>query len=144
MREFIDIVFDGPPDHDAPRFVEVEDEQGRSIDVGIWINRPGTPMWALRLYPADVTVDPARSCTQPDIPMIQGIRADRPQAADAYGKGLTFEVAEFGGECPDMMPQAVTVTDKNGRSAVYGPLPPSRQPQKSNIVQFTGRLPAVD
>ena len=31
---FIDIVFDGPPSHESGRFVEVEDEAGRSIRVG--------------------------------------------------------------------------------------------------------------
>lgn len=35
MIEFA-IVFDGPPDHDMPRFVEVEDESGASINLGRW------------------------------------------------------------------------------------------------------------
>lgn len=44
----VNIVFDGPPSHDAPRFVEVETDDGRSIRVGEWLERPdGT--WALRL-----------------------------------------------------------------------------------------------
>lgn len=45
---FIDIVFDGPPDHDSGRFVEVEDAQGRSIRVGSWMDR-GDGFWVLRL-----------------------------------------------------------------------------------------------
>lgn len=44
----IDIVFDGPPGHDAGRFVEVENEKGESIVAGEWINR-GDGMWALRI-----------------------------------------------------------------------------------------------
>jgi len=28
---YIDVVFDGPPGPEPPRFIEVEDEQGRSI-----------------------------------------------------------------------------------------------------------------
>lgn len=45
---FIDIVFDGPPEHKAGRFVEVEDEQGQSINAGEWIQRPDG-YWALRI-----------------------------------------------------------------------------------------------
>ena len=44
----IDIVFDGPPSHESGRFVEVEDMQGRSVEVGEWIDR-GDGLWALRL-----------------------------------------------------------------------------------------------
>lgn len=44
---FIDIVFDGPPSHESGRFVEVEDETGRSIRYGHWIHRPDG-FWALR------------------------------------------------------------------------------------------------
>lgn len=44
----INIVFDGPPDHDAPRFVEVEDESGNSISIGEWLPRVDGN-WALRI-----------------------------------------------------------------------------------------------
>lgn len=37
---YFDIVFDGPPSHEAPRFVECENEQGASISVGEWVHRP--------------------------------------------------------------------------------------------------------
>lgn len=47
MKEYIDIVFDGPPSHKPGRFVEVEDETGASIGVGEWIER-GDGLWALR------------------------------------------------------------------------------------------------
>jgi hypothetical protein len=31
LTMYIDVVFDGPPGPEPPRFIEVEDEQGRSI-----------------------------------------------------------------------------------------------------------------
>jgi hypothetical protein len=36
----IDIVFDRPPSPELPRFVEVENQNGRSINVGNWVQRP--------------------------------------------------------------------------------------------------------
>lgn len=48
MSKHIDIVFDGPPDHEAGRFVEVEDGLGRSLSIGEWIERPDS-YWALRI-----------------------------------------------------------------------------------------------
>jgi len=48
MPEYIDIVFDGPPGPEAPRFVEVENREGASIEVGEWVPRPGGH-WALRI-----------------------------------------------------------------------------------------------
>ena len=50
----INIVFDGPPSHEGPRFVEVEDDEGRSIRVGEWVPRDDG-LWALRI-----------ECTVPD------------------------------------------------------------------------------
>jgi len=48
MTEYIDIVFDGPPGPDGGRFVEVENDCGRSIRVGEWIERQDG-FWALRI-----------------------------------------------------------------------------------------------
>lgn len=42
------LVFDGPPGHQSGRFLEAEDENGRSIKVGEWRNR-GDGTWELRL-----------------------------------------------------------------------------------------------
>lgn len=36
--DFIDVVFDGPPEHEAGRFVEVEDPDGKGIKVGEWLS----------------------------------------------------------------------------------------------------------
>lgn len=50
MAEFIDVVFDGPPSHESGRFVEVEDEHGRSRRVGMWLDRADdTGFWVLRI-----------------------------------------------------------------------------------------------
>jgi hypothetical protein len=50
---FVDIVFDGPPGPESGRFVEVENEHGRSIDLGDWVHRPDG-FWALRISPDDL------------------------------------------------------------------------------------------
>jgi hypothetical protein len=41
------IVFDGPPNHEAGRFVEVEDEQGRGLKAGTWTERRHGGYWQL-------------------------------------------------------------------------------------------------
>jgi hypothetical protein len=46
----------------------------------------------------------------------------RPQDPHGDGTGLGFETGEHGGDYPDNMPQAITVTDAQGRWAVYVPL----------------------
>jgi hypothetical protein len=51
---FVDIVFDGPPGPESGRFVEVENQHGRSVNVGEWIHRPDG-VWALRISPSDIT-----------------------------------------------------------------------------------------
>lgn len=44
---FIDVVFDGPPGPTAGRFVEVEDQNQKSISFGDWIERG--KYWVLRI-----------------------------------------------------------------------------------------------
>lgn len=44
----INIIFDGPPGPESGRFVEVETDDGRSINAGEWIERPDG-LWALRI-----------------------------------------------------------------------------------------------
>ncbi len=46
----------------------------------------------------------------------------RPQDPHGDGTGLRFETGEHGGDYPDNMPQTITVTDAQGRWAVYVPL----------------------
>ena len=38
------------------------------------------------------------------------------------GSGLRFETLEHGGEFPNTMPQAVRITDAEGRSCIYVPV----------------------
>jgi len=40
------IVFDGPPDHNGPRFIEVETPEGKSVNAGEWRRRPDN-LWEL-------------------------------------------------------------------------------------------------
>lgn len=42
----MEIIFDGPPSNIAPRFIEVNDSEGKSINVGKWEERKDG-MWAL-------------------------------------------------------------------------------------------------
>ena len=44
----INIIFDGPPGPEGPRFIEVEDEHGRSVRVGRWVESRGG-LWSLQL-----------------------------------------------------------------------------------------------
>jgi NTP pyrophosphatase (non-canonical NTP hydrolase) len=46
--EAINIIFDGPPGPEAGRFVEIETDDGKSLNVGEWIEKSGG-MWALRI-----------------------------------------------------------------------------------------------
>jgi hypothetical protein len=45
---YFDVVFDGPPSHEAGRFVEVEDASGASIRMGDWLQREDG-YWVLRI-----------------------------------------------------------------------------------------------
>jgi hypothetical protein len=46
----------------------------------------------------------------------------RPQDPKQDGSALRFEPLEHGGEYPDTMPQAVRITDTQGRSCTYVPI----------------------
>jgi hypothetical protein len=46
----------------------------------------------------------------------------RPQDPRGDGTGLTFETLEHGGEYPDAVPQAIRLTDAEGRSCIYVPI----------------------
>jgi hypothetical protein len=46
----------------------------------------------------------------------------RPQDPHMNGTGLSFETQEHGGEYPDTMPQAIKLTDAEGRSCIYVPI----------------------
>jgi hypothetical protein len=46
--EAVNIIFDGPPGPEGPRFIEVETDDGRSIRAGEWQERQDG-YWALRI-----------------------------------------------------------------------------------------------
>ena len=48
MDKAINIIFDGPPSHISGRFVEVETDDGKSINIGKWVEREDG-LWALRI-----------------------------------------------------------------------------------------------
>ncbi len=62
-QQAINIVFDGPPGPEAGRFVEVETDEGASICVGEWIERPDG-LWALRITELS-SVKAATTTTKP-------------------------------------------------------------------------------
>lgn len=47
-REYINVIFDGPPSNKSGRFVETETDDGKGIAIGEWIERPDG-LWALRI-----------------------------------------------------------------------------------------------
>lgn len=52
----------------------------------------------------------------------KAIPQDRPQDRHRDGRDLTFETQEHGGELSDNFPNAIRVTDKEGRCCVYVPI----------------------
>jgi len=48
MNKAINIIFDGPPGPEAGRFVEVETDDGKSINAGEWSKREDG-FWNLRI-----------------------------------------------------------------------------------------------
>jgi hypothetical protein len=63
----------------------------------------------------------------------------RPQDLNLDGAGLRFETMEHGGEYPDTMPQAIKVTDAEGRSCIYVPIS-----QDGKVVDSQGYLLDLD
>jgi hypothetical protein len=59
----------------------------------------------------------------------------RPQDLHMNGAGLRIETMEHGGEYPDTMPQAIKLTDAEGRPAVYVPIT-----QDGKVVDSQGYL----
>jgi hypothetical protein len=57
---------------------------------------------------------------------------DRPQDPTLDGSMLDFQTLEHGGEFPDTMPQAIRITDGNGKSCLYVPFMISGKVAKLN------------
>ena len=63
----------------------------------------------------------------------------RPQDPKLDGSGLRFETMDHGGEYPDAMPQAIKLTDPQGRSCVYVPIV-----QDGRVVDCQAQWPDID
>jgi hypothetical protein len=50
---YIDFVFDGPPDLNGGRLVEIEDATGASVSIRTWLQREDG-CWVLRVTPEQV------------------------------------------------------------------------------------------
>ena len=63
MKQAINIIFDGPPTHESEKFVEVETDDGKSINAGEWVEREDG-LWALRIteLPKENTNTPNLCC----------------------------------------------------------------------------------
>ena len=88
----IDIVCDGPPDHAATRFIEVENAKGQSISFGAWTQRPDG-YWALRI-PAPPQ-EPTGDSPQADVTCEHGTAMDV-HCCNCHS-GFIFDVNH---ECP--------------------------------------------
>ena len=92
--KFFDIVFDGPPSHEAGRFVETEDSNRRSVCLGEWVERDDG-YWVLRIpavgddeakYDALISVAKAER---------DALLAEHEAVAEGYGD----ETADGGCDC---------------------------------------------
>ena len=63
-RYYVDIVFDGPSGHIPGRFVEVENQDGASIQFGEWVHREDG-YWVLRFVSRNLSIDEFIGIDQP-------------------------------------------------------------------------------
>ena len=70
----INIIFDGPPGPEGPRFIEVETDDGRSIRVGEWQQRKDGN-WGLRIVALPLVTIGAEQvdCVDPEDDLLQRI-----------------------------------------------------------------------
>ena len=70
----INIVFDGPPGPEGPRFIEVETDDGRSVRAGEWQQRQDGN-WGLRIaaLPLAKTGAEPVACVDPEDDLLQRI-----------------------------------------------------------------------
>lgn len=85
----IDIVFDGPPNAQPGRFVEVELADTKAgVSVGAWVEEE--PLWRLRIHPADLVARLAGLAAPAPRPSMPGVREQ-----------LGLMLAAWDGEVPD-------------------------------------------
>ena len=70
----INIIFDGPPGPEGPRFIEVETDDGRSIRVGEWQQRQDGN-WGLRIAALPLVKTGAElvACVDPENDLLERI-----------------------------------------------------------------------
>lgn len=80
----LDIVFDGPPSHESGRFVEVETEDGKSVNAGEWIARDNG-MWALRLRRQGASIAEREALAQLEVlrPRVRDLQRSREGVGEA-------------------------------------------------------------
>jgi hypothetical protein len=93
----INVLFDGPPDHEAGRFIEVETDDGRSISAGEWIDR-GDGSWALRIVALPTVETPAEAGIGTRSPSVRqphdvAMRRLRDTAAAAHAADVRLSTA---------------------------------------------------
>ena len=73
MTRAINIILDGPPGPEAGRFVEVETDDGKSLNIGEWRKQPDG-FWALRItaLPRDAREDARRERVFDSIELYNG------------------------------------------------------------------------
>lgn len=98
----IDIVFDGPPGHDAGRFVEVEQPDGKSISLGEWLKRDDG-YWVLRMPDPRPLADDVPVCSGERPPDGEFVATEHGRLlsaawaliADAHGVDFKFSTDEW-------------------------------------------------
>ena len=81
------ILFDGPPSHESGRFVEVEDEHGRSFGAGEWTEQG--EFWVLTLTSPRVQADDLRD-------LLHTLAVEREERRVAEGEAmLLVESVEY-------------------------------------------------
>jgi predicted HAD superfamily Cof-like phosphohydrolase len=98
VSRYIDIVFDGPPDHKAPAFVEVETDTGKSVKIGEWVARPDG-YWVLRLRLTSDNADVMAFQRKFDIPMAPHPAFLDQEAEEFRIKFMQEELDEYNEAC---------------------------------------------
>ncbi len=102
--EFINIVFDGPPSHESGRFVEVEDDAGRGMRVGEWVE--AAPYWKLRIptLRAEITrLSGVTGCCaecESKAREIERLKESLASWCESYGTGREFPFVKDCPRCP--------------------------------------------
>lgn len=117
------IVFDGPPSHDGPRFIEVETPDGKSVNAGEWRERPDGYWELVILAPAVNLVGAAENevgrAVYERIEALMGAVTGTPEAAElAYLSHLAESVEEVGGYDGPQPP--VSPAEQVGEDAIEG------------------------